>query len=108
MPHNDSFSDRGEDGVLNTAFKATRELWIKTCGVKYSIPGGMYRGEPPTEFYSSTWTKSHSESTVGGLRWTDISAAPTFSASPQRRSFWTTWRNLEPRHLFKLLNPKAV
>jgi Glycine-rich domain-containing protein-like len=103
MPHNDSFSDRSEDGVLNTAFKATGELWMETYGVKYSIPGGMYRGEPPAEFYSSIWTKSHSGSVVRRLQ-----VAPTSSASPRQWSLWTTLRNLDARHIFQLMNPKAV
>ena len=48
MNHDDSFNDRTEDGPLDRAFQETKALWKETYdGEEYTVPGGMYRGEPP-------------------------------------------------------------
>jgi hypothetical protein len=51
LPHDDSLNDRSDGGILQTNFRATRELWQSTYGEDHFICGGMYRGEPPTEFW---------------------------------------------------------
>lgn len=50
--HDDSLTDRSEGSVLNTSFSKTKELWRTAYGTEYIIPGGMYRGEPPVEYFS--------------------------------------------------------
>lgn len=57
MNHDDSFNDRTEDGPLDRAFQETKALWNAMYdGEEYTVPGGMYRGEPPREYYSPSWT----------------------------------------------------
>ena len=57
MNHDDSFNDRTEDGPLDRAFNETKALWKEMYdGEEYTVPGGMYRGEPPREYYSLSWT----------------------------------------------------
>ncbi|KAL9189950.1 hypothetical protein ACHAXT_009625 [Thalassiosira profunda] len=51
LDHDDSLNDRAEGGQLDTNFRATCELWRSEYGEDYAVPGGMYRGEPPKEFW---------------------------------------------------------
>ena len=55
MHHDDSLTDREEGGILDVSFTATKSLWMKHYGTEYIIAGGMYRGEPPPEFFTSQW-----------------------------------------------------
>jgi hypothetical protein len=55
LEHDDSLNDRTEGGKLDTNFEATRKLWERVYGVEYKVPGGMYRGEPPVEYFSAGW-----------------------------------------------------
>ena len=55
LEHDDSLTDRNEGGVLDTNFKATKNLWFDTYKQQYKVPGGMYRGEPPKQFFSPEW-----------------------------------------------------
>ena len=55
LHHDDSLTDREEGGILDVSFMATKSLWIKQYGTEYIIPGGMYRGEPPPEYYTLQW-----------------------------------------------------
>ena len=55
MDHDDSPTDRDEGGVLDVSFETTKNLWIECYGTDYVIAGGMYRGEPPPEYYTSQW-----------------------------------------------------
>jgi len=57
MNHDDSLNDRTEGGALDTNFRAMKELWFKVYNTEYSIPGGMYRGEPPKHFFEPYWVK---------------------------------------------------
>jgi hypothetical protein len=59
LNHDDSLNDRTEDGPLDRAFKETKDLWKKSYNEDYFIEGGMYRGEPPKEYYSTSWKASH-------------------------------------------------
>jgi hypothetical protein len=59
LHHDDSLTDRSEGGVLNTSFKATCNLWKQEYGIDYAVCGGMYRGEPPPEYYSTKWKPSN-------------------------------------------------
>ncbi len=59
LNHDDSINDRSEGGELDTNFKATCRLWKETYGSEYIVPGGMYRGEPPLEYFKSTWVKDN-------------------------------------------------
>ena len=55
MHHDDSLTDRAEGGILDVSFTSTKGLWMKHYGTDYVVDGGMYRGEPPPEYYTSQW-----------------------------------------------------
>jgi hypothetical protein len=57
MSHDDSLTDRSENGVLHRAYNATSELWKADYGTDYAVFGGMYRGEPPAHYFSTEWTR---------------------------------------------------
>jgi len=59
LEHDDSLNDRTEGGKLDTNFQETRKLWSRVYGVEYKVPGGMYRGEPPVEYFNADWTEKH-------------------------------------------------
>jgi Glycine-rich domain-containing protein-like len=54
LHHDDSLTDRSEGGHLDRSYQATKELWQKEYGTDYVVCGGMYRGEPPEEYFSPT------------------------------------------------------
>jgi Glycine-rich domain-containing protein-like/WWE domain len=56
--HDDSLTDRSAGGKLDLAYAATCRLWQSTYGKgDYAVPGGMYRGEPPSAYYETdVWT----------------------------------------------------
>ena len=57
LNHDDGVGeDRSQGGTLDVAFKKTKAIWKHSYGEDYSIPGGMYKGEPPTHFYSKEWS----------------------------------------------------
>ncbi len=59
LNHDDGVGeDRSEGGTLDVAFKETKAVWKRSYGEDYSIPGGMYKGVPPTHFYSKEWSSS--------------------------------------------------
>ena len=55
LNHDDSFGDgdRTEGKALDTAFQETKALWEGNYHQDYYAPGGMYRGEVPTDYFSS-------------------------------------------------------
>jgi hypothetical protein len=55
LHHDDSLTDRSDGGVLDVAYKSTKNLWKDEYGCDYVVCGGMYRGEPPTGFFSTHW-----------------------------------------------------
>lgn len=55
LDHDDSLNDRSVGSTLNTNFDATRKLWKEVYNEEYEVSGGMYRGEPPAEYYGSDW-----------------------------------------------------
>jgi hypothetical protein len=54
LHHDDSLTDRSDGGLLDVSYQATVDLWQKEYGTDYVVCGGMYRGEPPEEYFSST------------------------------------------------------
>ena len=56
LDHDDSLNDRTPGGTLEHAYKATRKSWLQAYGEEYRVPHGMYRGEPPADFYGKEWT----------------------------------------------------
>jgi hypothetical protein len=59
--HDDSLNDRSEGGALDTAFRATQSLWKEQYEDDYHCPGGMYRGEPPKEFFHTQWASDDNQ-----------------------------------------------
>jgi hypothetical protein len=68
--HDDSYTDRNEGGVLDVSYNTTRTLWESVYGSEYVVPGGMYRGEPPKEFFSPKWNR---DKPSGPRRWAKLS-----------------------------------
>jgi Glycine-rich domain-containing protein-like len=64
MYHDDSLTDRDEGGVLDVSFGATQKLWKRVYGADYVVHGGMYRGEPPSAYYTKTWSSSSNDIVV--------------------------------------------
>jgi hypothetical protein len=64
LNHDDSIdNDRSKGSVLDTSFQQTRNLWKDVYVSEYVVLGGMYRGEPPPEYYHMDWNpSSHSPS----------------------------------------------
>jgi hypothetical protein len=56
LHHDDSLNDRIEGGPLDVAFQATKASWLEAYKEPYFVSGGMYRGEPPKEFFQRHWT----------------------------------------------------
>ena len=57
LEHDDSLTDRSDGGILDTNFQATKSLWFDVYSKEYKVPGGMYRGEPPKEFFTADWAR---------------------------------------------------
>lgn len=57
LEHDDSLTDRSDGGILNTNFQATKTLWKNVYGKEYKVPGGMYRGEPPMDYFNGEWAE---------------------------------------------------
>ena len=53
--HDDSLNDRTPGQTLDQAFRQTEATWKDTYHTSYEVVGGMYRGEPPAEYYSVSW-----------------------------------------------------
>ena len=54
LDHDDSTSDRSPGSELEKGSNETRQLWRK-AGLKFSVPGAMYRGEPPFQSSNNGW-----------------------------------------------------
>ena len=72
LEHDDSLNDRTKGGKLDTNFQATRKLWDRVYGVEYKVPGGMYRGEPPAEYFRADWADSNKHLSVANGSGIDI------------------------------------
>jgi hypothetical protein len=55
LHHDDSFTDRSDGGVLDVAYNSTKKLWSEEYACDYIVCGGMYRGEPPEDFFTADW-----------------------------------------------------
>ncbi len=58
LEHDDSLTDRSDGGILDKNFRATKSLWLDVYHKEYKVPGGMYRGEPPKEFFDQKWVSN--------------------------------------------------
>jgi hypothetical protein len=56
LNHDDSINERTADGPLDRSFKDTKALWKESYSEDYFVKGGMYRGEPPKAYYSTSWS----------------------------------------------------
>jgi hypothetical protein len=54
LHHDDSLNDRTPGGILDQSYKSTKQMWLDEFGEEYVVEGGMYRGEPPTEYFSNS------------------------------------------------------
>jgi hypothetical protein len=83
--HDDSYTDRTEGGVLDVSYNATKTLWKSVYGTEYVVPGGMYRDEPPKEYFSPRWNPGKPSRP---RRWAELSGR----ASDGNRAFIMTWQ----------------
>ena len=74
--HDDSLNDRSEGGVLDTSYRATKELWRKEFGADYVVQGGMYRGEPPSPYFDQKWTATEANIILVNLEMGASSTSP--------------------------------
>lgn len=94
LNHDDNFGDgdRSVGGELDTAFLATKNLWRKHFHEEYHVVGGMYRGEPPKEYFSQHWgtfNNDHNLKPVGPyLRLVGIQGASSTSPSSDAQIMW--------------------
>ena len=52
LDHDDSVNDRSSaETKLNVSTQQTKDLWRKTYGFDFEVAGGMYRGDPPPDFF---------------------------------------------------------
>ena len=59
--HDDSLDDRTPGASLEVSFQQTCRLWKKVYGEEYFVQGGMFRGNPPPEFFEPTWDAGASQ-----------------------------------------------
>ncbi len=55
LHHDDSLTDRTEGELLDRSYRSTKQLWFEEFGEDYVVDGGMYRGEPPNDYFSMQW-----------------------------------------------------
>lgn len=54
--HDDSVNDRSHAATkLNVCTATTKQLWKRAYGQDYFCPGGMFRGDPPSEYWHRAW-----------------------------------------------------
>jgi hypothetical protein len=68
MDHDDSLDDRTKGADLDRNFQATVQLWRKEYDEEYIVPGGVYRGEPTEDFFSSEHFNANSNVPVPAPR----------------------------------------
>ena len=57
--HDDSVNDRSSpETKLNICTASTKDMWREAFGVEFAVEGGMYRGEPPVEYWSPDWVSA--------------------------------------------------
>lgn len=108
LEHDDSLNDRSEGSILNTNFQATRKLWKDVYGVEYKVPGGMYRGEPPKDFFRKDWVDKKGSfkpnvDTGAGLALSHLIGQ--IGASSHGK---TTWLSIDDPIAFKTANPRST
>jgi hypothetical protein len=113
LEHDDSLNDRTEGGTLDSNFQATRKLWSDVYGVEYKVPGGMYRGEPPVDFFKCDWPETMSRGDVNarhpnmeeGFGYALAHLIGQVGASSHGR---TVWLSINDAAAFKPANPKST
>ena len=100
LHHDDSLTDRTPGATLDESFRKTEKLWQHSFGEQYAVEGGMYRGEPPEEYFRcrewspTTKTSENSDSclanlstgaTSSGSAWLDPRIHPTAFERPYPR-----------------------
>ena len=94
MYHDDSLDDREEGGILDVSYTATQKLWKSVYNTDYKVNGGMYRGEPPLEYFHGTWSRTsadtpavpnhHYRHLIGMVGASSTAAAKIFSLTPPK------------------------
>ena len=56
MYHDDSIDDREHGGMLDMSYAATEKLWKFVYNNEYIVYGGLYCGDPPSAYFTTTWS----------------------------------------------------
>ncbi len=110
LEHDDSLNDRTKGGKLDTNFQETRKLWKQVYGCEYKVPGGMYRGEPPLDYFDPEWITKQALGLVGASDTSHISLALAHligqvGASSHGRA---VWMSIDHEEAFLPANPKST
>jgi len=105
LEHDDSLNDRSENGVLNSNFNATRKLWRKVYNEEYVVSGGMYRGEPPAEYFKEDWSYTNMEYTLHQSEFLVHNFIGQVGASSHAKY---AWMSIDAADAFIPANPKST
>ena len=85
LHHDDSLNDRTAGAILDRSYQSTKKLWFKEFGEDYVVEGGMYRGEPPNNYFSMEWKGDEFSPTIEVIREMGASStSPNIVAPPKR------------------------
>ena len=108
LEHDDSFNDRSEGSSLNVNFQATSKLWMDVYNEEYKVVGGMYRGEPPIEFFKCDWVDRNADAykkNFNGLDTELVHLMMQYGASSHGK---TAWMNIDDHNAFLPANPRST
>ena len=118
LEHDDSLTDRSEGGILDSNFNATKKLWYNVYNAEYKVAGGMYRGEPPKQFFDQKWV---SQAALGqfqslckqdilpdGITFAHLIGNVGASSVGRDNGSKMTWMSIDDPGAFKPANPKST
>jgi hypothetical protein len=112
LEHDDSLNDRTEGGTLDNNFQATRKLWSDVYGVEYKVAGGMYRGEPPVDFFKADWPEKMLRGGASGQPNMDdglgYALAHLIGQVGASSHGMTLWKSMDHADSFKPANPRST
>ena len=88
LHHDDSLNDRTVGGLLDRSYQSTKKLWFQEFGENFIVEGGMYRGEPPNDYFSIEWKGDDLYPLVEGAR--EMGASSTSPNTVTPPSKWAT------------------
>ncbi len=115
LEHDDSLTDRSEGGILDSNFHATKNLWYDVYNTEYKVAGGMYRGEPPKQFFDREWVfravmeQSQSQCHLpDGVNFAHLIGNVGASSVGRDGESKMMWMSIDLPEAFKEANPKST